>query len=74
MIRIAGPRIFILIRLRYVCERVVPLMMSLVGGLRMCVAVAEDHYFVNAEDGEGARYVSCHCGAKFVGLCTVKRN
>ena len=50
-------------------------------GLRVCAAVmpfiimrmaiGEDHYFVDAEDGEGAGDVAGEIGAKFGGLSAV---
>jgi len=67
MIRIAGSCIFILIWIGHVSEGVVSSVMSV--GLGVCMAVTEDDNFVDTEYGEGTRYVACHCGAEFVGLC-----
>lgn len=39
------------------------------GRRRGRVPVGEDDDFVDAEDGEGARYVACHGGFEVVGLC-----
>jgi hypothetical protein len=35
------------------------------------MAVGEDYDFVDAEDGEGAGYVTAERGSKFMGLCAV---
>jgi hypothetical protein len=53
---------------RSVCEWVTPMVVSV--GRRMNMTVGENHYLVDAEDGEGARYVPDHWGAEFVGLGT----
>lgn len=68
VVRITCASVLILTRIRSMSEGVLSCMMSAGGGVFM--TIGEDDNFVNAEDGEGARYVACHCGTEFVGLGT----
>ena len=58
MIRVAGSCVFILIWIGSVCEGVMTGVVP--RGLGVCMPVTEYYHFVDAEDGESARYVAGH--------------